>query len=406
MLARGRRGSVALISAGALVVLLGFGALAIDVAYMRLAQAQCQDVADAASVAALWALRQTGDEAEAQAAAEAVIANNVVAGENPTLTSIEFGDWDPAGRVLMEDGETPNAVSVTVGRRGGNSVSLFLGQLWGHGSISVSGQATAAARNLHVVLVMDITNSWQRPDYYNAREAAVAFYDTIEGTHGPFDKVGMTVFTGRYAWEFTPMTLLDDAQDDGSVRAQWVAMETASKAGRDASNSRGCDLHSGDMKNDFSDPEGGCFPDMPREYRDEPGTDHTTGLEMARQMFQEEDDETAYRALVVLTDGYPNGIGSRHGETRDDEGWQEPWREWRGPVPHSTSEVKSESVSIAAEMWEDDEVHTWVVSFVADDAFMENMTNGDGYYVNTSDSGALVDIFETIASSLPLAIVD
>lgn len=253
---------------------------------------------------------------------------------------------------------------------------------------------------------MDITNSWRRPDYYRARDAAVAFYDTIEGTHGPFDKVGMTVFTGRYAWEFTPMTLLDDADADGAVRAQWVAMETASKAGVAASNAKGCNLHGGARKNDFSDPVGGCFPDMPREYRDEPGTDHTTGLEMARQMFQGEADETAYRALVVLTDGYPNGIGSRHGETRDDEGWQEPWREWRGPTPHSTSEVKTESVDIAAEMWEDDEVHTWVVSFVADDAFMENMSNGDGYYVNTSDSNALVDIFETIASSLPLAIVD
>lgn len=406
MRARDRRGSIALISAGALVVLLGFGAMAIDVAYMRLAQAQCQDVADAASVAGLWALRTTGDPGEAQAAAEAVIANNVVAGAPASLTSIEFGDWDPQDRVLMDDDETPNAVRVVVGRRGGDAVPLFLGRLFGRDEVSVSGDATAAARNLHVVIAMDITNSWNRPDYYNAREAAVAFYDTIEGTHGPFDKIGMTVFTGRYAWEFTPMTLLEDAKDDGSVRAQWDVMETASKAGNAATNRKGCSTYSGSRKNDFSSPEGGCFPDMPREYRDEPGTDHTTGLEMARMMFQDEDDETAYRALVVLTDGYPNGIGSRHGETRDDAGWSEPWREWRGPVPHSTTEVKNESVDIAAELWEDDEVHTWVVSFVADDAFMENMTNGDGYYVNTRDSTALVDIFETIAASLPLAIVD
>ena len=403
---RNRRGSIALISAGAIVVLLGFGALAIDVSYMRLAQAQCQDVADAASVAGLWALRTTGDEGEAQAAAEAVIANNVVAGEPAALESIEFGDWDPEDRVLVADGDTPNAVRVVVGRRRGDAVPLFLGRLFGRDSISVSSDATAAARNLHVVMAMDITNSWNRPDYYNARDAAVAFYDTLEGTHGPFDKIGMTVFTGRYAWEFTPLTLLESAKTDGSVRTQWDAMETASKAGRPASNSKGCSTYSGSRRNDFSNPRGGCFPDMPREYRDEPGTDHTTGLEMARMMFQDEDDETAYRALVVLTDGYPNGIGSRHGQTRDSEGWSEPWREWRGPVPHSTTDVKNESVDIASEMWEDDEVHTWVVSFVADDIFMENMTNGDGYYVNTRDSSALVDIFETIAASLPLAIVD
>ena len=65
-------------------------------------------------------------------------------------------------------------------------------------------------------------------------------------------------------------------------------------------------------------------------------------------MFQDEDDETAYRALVVLTDGYPNGIGSTHGQTRDSVGWSEPWREWRGPVPHSTTDVKNESVDIAS----------------------------------------------------------
>ncbi len=37
---------------------------------------------------------------------------------------------------------------------------------------------------------------------------------------------------------------------------------------------------------------------------------------------------------------------------------------------------------------------------------MESMTQGDGYYVNTSDSAALVDIFEDIAESLPLALVE
>ena len=162
---RNRRGSIALISAGAIVVLLGFGALAIDVSYMRLAQAQCQDVADAASVAGLWALRTTGDEGEAQAAAEAVIANNVVAGEPAALESIEFGDWDPEDRVLVADGDTPNAVRVVVGRRRGDAVPLFLGRLFGRDSISVSSDATAAARNLHVVMAMDITNSWNRPDY-------------------------------------------------------------------------------------------------------------------------------------------------------------------------------------------------------------------------------------------------
>lgn len=314
-----RRGSVALIAAFALVALLGFGAMAIDVSCMRLAQAQAQDVADAASVAALWALRETGDPAEAQAAAEAVLSRNLVAGQNPTLEAIDFGDLDSDARTLDNDPDRPNAVRVTVGRRGDDEVRLFLGRLFARDSVAVSAQATAAARNLQE-LVMDITNSWSRPDYYNARDAALAFNDTIEGTHGPFDKIGMTVFTGRYAWEFSPMVFLEDDGDAAAMRAQWADMETASKAGNASSNRKGCSTHGGSRKNDFSSPEGGCFPDMPREYRDEPGTDHTTGLAMARQMFEDGTDETAYRAIVVLTDGYPNGTRKGHGNTRINDG--------------------------------------------------------------------------------------
>lgn len=404
---RARRGNVIIMSALALVVLLGLGSLAVDVSYMRLAQAQAQDVADASAVAALWALRNSGTERATTLAAQAVLDRNLVAGKKADLASLELGDWDTDDGTLVTDGDTPNAVRVTIDRAGDNAVRLFLGRIFGHESVDVGASATAAARNLHIVLVMDITNSWSRPNYYDARAAAVAFYDVVQGTHGPYDKIGMSVFTGRYGWEFTPLTLLEDAGASALVRAQWEDMETASKAGTRARNSKGCDVYGGSSTNDFSDPDGGCFPDMPREYIDEPGTDHTTGLAMARQMLQDETDDTAYRAVVVLTDGYPNGIGSSHGNTRDGEGYTETrWREYRGPVPHSTAQVKSESVSMAADMWDTDEVHTWVVSFVADDVFMENMANGDGYYVNTSDSAALIDIFETIAASLPLALVE
>lgn len=402
-----RRGTVAILAAVSMAVLLGLGALAIDISYMRLAQAQAQDIADAAAVAGLWALRQSQDEAEARAAAEAVLARNVVGGKHPTLTELDVGDWDHTDRSLTTDFDTPNSVRVSIAREDGNALNLFLGRIFGWDQVDVRAGATAAARNLQVVLVFDITNSWSRPDFYNARDAALAFYDTIEGTHGPFDKVGMTVYTGRYSWEFSQLTLLDDAAAAASMRAQWAVMETASKAGNPASNRKGCNVHGGSSQDDFSSPEGGCFPNMPREYRDEPGTDHTTGLEMARLMFEDEVDETAYRALVVLTDGRPNGTRSGHGQTRIDEGYEEDrWREFQGPVPHTTSQVQSESITLTEDLWDELEVHTWVVSFDADYSFMEDMPQGDGYYVLTNDSTALVDIFETIAASLPLALVE
>ncbi len=398
---------MALMAAAAIAVLLGFGALAVDVAYIRLAQAECQDVADAASIAALWALRHTGDMGEAQGAAEAVIAANRVVGQPGTLTAIDYGDWDHNAHSFTLDLDTPNAVRLEVSRAGGNSVGLFLARIFGHDSVDVVSSATAAARALHVVLVMDITNSWNRPAFYDARSAAVRFYDTVAETHGPYDKIGMNVFTGRYAWEFTPLTSMESAVASGTVRAQWAAMETASKAGNAAINSKGCNVYGGTSLDNFDTPAGGCFPDMPREWSDEPGTDHTTGVRMAWDMFDAEMDNTAYRAMVVLTDGYPNGTGSTHGNKRIAAGYSESrWTEHRGVIPHSSTQIKNESVQLCEDMYDVGEINTWVVSFVADDPFMEAMAQGDGYFVRTNDSAVLIDLFQEIADSLPLAVVE
>lgn len=161
----------------------------------------------------------------------------------------------------------------------------------------------------------------------------------------------------------------------------------------------------------------GCYPEMPREYLgtdgrnctfgSECGTDHTVGLAMSRIMFQEEPDDSAFRALIVLTDGIPNNLEASHGQARRDLGYVEDrWREYQAPVPHAVGSIRSQSVIMARQLWDDMRVHVWVVSFVAHEAFMPNMVQGQGYYRNTSDPNALVQIFEDIANSLPLAIVE
>ena len=57
-------------------------------------------------------------------------------------------------------------------------------------------------------------------------------------------------------------------------------------------------------------------------------------------------------------------------------------------------------------MWEEQRVHTWVVSFVNDSAFMELMPRGQGYYTVTRDPEVLVPVLQDIANSLPIAIVE
>lgn len=411
---RQRRGNYAIVLAATLVVMLGFGALAVDVSWMHVVRAQAQDVADAASQAAMIAYKRTGDTAEAEMAAAGIVARNPIGGEPGQLESLEFGYWDTAGgvRTFVPAAEGINAVRVSVSRVGSNAVTLFLARVFGRDDFDVRARATSAQRDLRVLLVMDITGSWHewhhnQEDFNYARTAAVNFLDQLTTTYGQTDKIGMVVFTGRYAYEFTPFRLVATEASDHAARTSWSLLNVASKAGRSRPYPNVCQLNSAPNQNNFASPAGGCYPNMTREYTDEPGTDHTTGLEMARRMFDEEDRAAYYRAMVVLTDGQPNGLFAGNGDLRAAARYSETrWREYIGPVPHTTTQIKNDSVARSQALWDEMRVNTWVISFVQDDPFMPAMCHGDGYYSHTNDASALVPIFERIARSLPLAIVE
>jgi hypothetical protein len=82
------------------------------------------------------------------------------------------------------------------------------------------------------------------------------------------------------------------------------------------------------------------------------------------------------------------------------------WRELIGAVPHTTTQIKTESNTLTTNMYDADGVNTWVISFVQTGPFMQTMPKGVGYYTNTASSAALIPIFEDIANSLPVALVE
>jgi Flp pilus assembly protein TadG len=396
---RSRRGNYAVLYGLSGWMLLGFGALALDLGMIRLAQTQAQDVADAASQGALLRLRATGDISEATDVAADLVAHNMVSGAAPTLQSIQFGVWDNS--TFTEDNIDPNSVRVQVGR----PIELALSRIWGWDTFAVTRPSTSAARTLHVILVMDITNSWTQANFANARAAAVEFYDTISNAAGPDDRIGMVLFSGQYGVEQTPLYTLDEAEYY-SVRDDWTNLRTASKAGTySATNTYGCNVYTGTLQNNFSNPSGGCFPQMWREYADESGTDHTTGMEMAKLMFSEVTDPSVYRALVILTDGEPNGTGNH--VQRATAGFVENrWRWYKTNIQRTTSQVTSETQALAADLNATMDVNVWAISFVAAATWMNSVDQGDGYFIRTSSSSALSGIFEDIAESLPIAVVE
>lgn len=410
-MSRNRRGNYTMLTLVATVALLSFGALAIDSGYIILANAQTQDIADAASQAALIAYRNTGDTEIAEQAALAVVEANEIVGEEPDLTSLTFGIWDDTevNPVFEPSMVNINAAAALVGRRADNPLNLLMSRIWGYSTFETRGRAVSASRSAQIIIVLDITGSWGETDFAGARAAVLNAADMLAISASPMDRVGMSIFTNRFAWEYTPLSQISDPDVAEEIRDDWELLALGSKAGVDADHTdrRECTLHTGARINDFVNPAGGCYDAMPREYRDEPGTDHSTGLRLAQLMFEDADVPAAYRAMIVITDGRPAALGAASGTTRAAQGYVEQrWREFRGPVPRTVGQVRAAATTATDELWDDLNVHTWVISFVADDSLMNAMVHGDGYYVRTTQASRINAILTQIIRELPLAIVE
>lgn len=405
-----RRGNYAMLLAVSLVVVLGFGAITIDVGYMLLSQQQAQGVADAASQAAMIMLRQTGDQNRATAAAQVVVDMNLIAGQPGVMTSIQYGTWDDslATPVFRPTATHPNAAAVTVAREGQDSIGFMFGRIFGFEDFEVRRSAISASRSLQFAIVLDITGSWGERDFGNARRALLTAFDMIAQSSSDADEVGLTIFTNRYAWLYTDWTDIADPANAIAVRANWSELNNASKAGLDSNHSDGvdCRLNAAPNHNNFNSPAGGCYPAMPREYTDESGTDHSTGIRQAQELFASASAGANYRAMIILTDGRPNTLGPTSGAIRASQGYVETrWPQYTGPVPREIPDIRTASVAATQELWDDYRVNTWVVSLIQDDPMMPAMAQGDGYYALTQDSSQLAHIFAQIVSEIPLAIV-
>ncbi|MFK7928441.1 MAG: pilus assembly protein TadG-related protein [Myxococcota bacterium] len=401
---RNQTGNYSMLVGFMLPVFLGFTALSVDTSWISVSQSQAQDVADAAAHAALVELRLSGDQTQARNAAELVIASNNVGGQPAGLGEFELGTWE-RGSDFVIDLTRPNAVLATVERTAGSGgVGLHFAKIWGKDEASVSGSATAATRSLQAVLVMDITHSFYDEIQY-AEDAALEFLTVLEDTHGEYDKLGMVVFYQRYAYEWTPLFELENSSSVSAARAQWGNLRTASLPSTvPADQTWRC----------FTTPpptpaaDGGISPQMPPHFCDEGGTDHHVGLVLGRQMFDNDADPFAYRAMVLLTDGRPSPYVRP--TQRDNAGFTETrWNEYIADVSETVQkgaeDIEQDTIDQALDNYVDANIHLWTVSFEHDNAFLDDAQQGDGDYFFTTDPNELEPIFNTIAQSMPLLLV-
>jgi uncharacterized membrane protein len=135
-LARDQRGGAGMLVAAAMPILIGMGALAVDVGSIQLETRRLQGIADAAAIAAAT------NPGNAQAAATAIVAANW---KRPITVRATAGTYsaDPTkaqANRFVAGGATPDAARVVLEAQS----PTFLAAIFGEKSVKIARQATAA----------------------------------------------------------------------------------------------------------------------------------------------------------------------------------------------------------------------------------------------------------------------
>lgn len=155
--ARQRKGTILVLSAVLMVVMMGFIALSVDVGYMHNVQTEMDRAVDAAALAGASALPEGSIEAEN--VARTFVAMNQVGGsplfgDNVTVT---VGHWDRDARVFTPDNSSPSAIKVDAQRN--DQRPLFFANVWGIDQFQVDSSAIALFQPRDIMVVLDYSGS-------------------------------------------------------------------------------------------------------------------------------------------------------------------------------------------------------------------------------------------------------
>lgn len=193
-----RDGAIAAISAVSLVVILGMGALAIDMSY---AYSERNLLQVTASAAALAAAPELSDQPEMVAKALAYAEANMPAARHGSVldgSDVVRGNWNPASKTWTPGVMPYNAVQVTTRRSGanGNQLDLFLAPILGLESLDMEASAVAyfrAPTAWDVALVQDVTGTFAE-EIGDARVADQVMLDCVANNFVNA-RMGLTAFT-------------------------------------------------------------------------------------------------------------------------------------------------------------------------------------------------------------------
>ncbi len=403
--ARSRRGNYTMTMGVLMPILIGFGALSVDISYINMARTQTQNVSDAASHAAYVGFRATGGDdaariAVGEDAADFVVSRNLIGNSTGHLDSLEFGEWDFENKEFTAGGDINSAKAVVVRNKDNdNELGLFFAPLLNQPSKDIAGTGTAAGRTRQLMLISDVSGSFSG-DIDKANDANVAFLTYMRDNPLPGDLLGHVVFAGTA--NFPDLyELASPANEYAAMKAEFEKLDV-------------CYNMPGDLRG--SPEENACH------------TSQARGLHRALQEFMEHGDAREFQGMILLTDGVANTFleeddddGGGGGTAEDDAEYLIDLMWFGGSFNYKVWEC-----DIGAEEYDDPScglntyagdfdggVHLWTVYFGSDGSnisWLESLVEigpgnrGDAY--DTDDSSELEKIYIEIASSIPVVLTD
>ena len=182
-----RSGQIILLFALFIGFLLGFSALAFDMAYAMVVRAQLVTALDAATLAAI---RYAADgPTSMNEAAQRTFSANLPAGRllvaNPTISFPTV---------------TPDNGTTLVTFNGSAEIPTFFARWFGTDGLTLSATTTAARRDRNIILVLDYSGSVS-PVFSEIKNAAKSFINSFSDTT---DQVGLVVFSTAGRIEYAP----------------------------------------------------------------------------------------------------------------------------------------------------------------------------------------------------------
>jgi Flp pilus assembly protein TadG len=187
------RGIVTVAVALLLVPLILLAGLGIDVGQMMIARGQLQNATDAAAMAAMGALRDTGSFAQARQQASDVARAHIVGGQPLDIetSDVTFGEFTFSNRSFS--GGSGGGGSTAVQVQAGRGIDLAFGPLLGRTRSNLDTLAVATLGKRELVLVQDATGSFFE-EIEDARDADHALLARMGEQGFAGDEFGLVEF--------------------------------------------------------------------------------------------------------------------------------------------------------------------------------------------------------------------